>query len=95
MTKYYYVFNGQNASTGSANKVTGFMSYYGSVIKFDSKKEALEYVDDKWNGNDIITAGTKRKMRTFCLGMSVRNFEEYLNYIDTMYKDEEGIWATK
>jgi len=94
MENNYYVFNGQNATTGTANKNTGEMSFYGEVLTFSSKKTALEYVEDNATGmaSDICKAGTKSTMRKYCLGMSVRDFEEYLLHTYYTCKNEYGIW---
>ena len=73
----YYVFNGQNASTGEPNKVTGRVSFYGTVLAFETKKEALKYVEDneRCEARYITVAGTKSDMRKYCLGSSVDDFE--------------------
>lgn len=91
----YYVFNGQNASTGVPNEITGNMSYYGDVLKFNSKKEALEYVEDKsgFSAQELIVAGTKRTMRKYCLGMTVADFELWLEHDPVLVKDEDGRWV--
>jgi len=79
--KDYFVFDGQNASTGEPNRVTGRMSFYGEVLKFHSKKEAKQFEEESRSTN-LCIAGTKSKMRGYCLGMSVSQFEEYLYQID-------------
>ena len=79
--KDYYVFDGQNATTGKPNEITGRMSNYGEVLTFRSKKEAVEYANNS-RGTGIVKAGTKSIMRKYCLGMTVANFEEYLKYQD-------------
>ena len=73
----YYVFDGQNASTGEPNRRTGRMSFYGMVRKFESKREAIEYAADneKEQAQYITIAGTKSDMRKYCLGCSVADFE--------------------
>ena len=88
--KNYYVFDGQNASTGEPNKVTGRMSFYGTVYSFESKKEALEYVADKDqdSAHQIIVAGTKSAMRGYCLGCSVADFVYNIEQGPVMKKDE-------
>ena len=94
MKKNYYVFNGQNASTGRPNKITGEMNFYGEVLVFSDKKTALEYVEDNDTNfqSTICKAGTKATMRKYCLGMSVFDFEEMLYQSDYVSKNENGLW---
>lgn len=87
----YYVFDGQNATTGSPNRITGRMSNYGNTLKFKTKKEALEYVED-YRGYAICRAGTKKTMRTYDLGCSVAIFEEYFHMVGYTTKNENGYW---
>ena len=86
--KDYFVFDGQNASTGTPNRVTGRMSFYGQVLKFHSKKEAKQYEEES-RSTDICIAGMKAIMRKYCLGMSVSQFEEHLFQIDYRTFDKE------
>ena len=94
MEKKYYVFKGQNASTGKPNPITGRMNFYGDVLVFENKGIALAFVEDFETpmANDICEAGTKRTMRKYCLGMSVVNFEEMIHQTYYTYKDENGEW---
>ena len=77
----YYVFDGENATTGEVNRNNGKMSNFGFVLKFRSKQDAVNYVNH-YRGFGLCVAGTRQKMRGYCLGMSVRNFEEHLLMID-------------
>ena len=77
----YYVFNGGNASTGSPNLNTGLLSYYGEILLFKSKKQAINYVNYS-RSTGIVIASTKTKMRKYCQGMSTQNFNEYLKYLN-------------
>lgn len=94
MAKSYYVFKGQNASTGVPNKKTGRMSFFGSILKFDSKNDALKFVDehDRGYAQQLCIAGTKKTMRKYCLGMTVKNIEECLSYIEITKKNDAGCW---
>jgi len=90
--KDYFVFDGQNASTGTAHPITGRMSFYGEIMKFHSKEEALEYVDN-YRGSDICKAGVKSTMRKYCLGISVESFERDLEWTDyRTFNEETGYW---
>lgn len=88
-----FVFVGQNASTGTPNPNTGLMNFYGTVYRIDGTlKQAREWADDMYykNTNQTISvAGGKRKMREFCLGQTMRNFEDYLSYCPTVCADDE------
>lgn len=83
MTKFTFLFDGQNASTGTPNKNTGRMSFYGSVHKFTNRAEAIEYAEKRDTGYSscIVEIGGRQKMRQFCLGMTTRDFNEYLNFL--------------
>ncbi len=90
----FYVFKGQNASTGEPNKITGRYSFYGQVYCFDTKKEAMEFMDNfesPYVGH-ICVMGDKRKMREFCLGMTIESFNDYLNYTLPIHKNIYGQW---
>jgi hypothetical protein len=81
--KYYYVFSGQNASTGTPNRITGNYSFYGRILKFSSKSLAIKFTEKNYSpyNRDICQAGTARTLRKYCMGMSVRDYEEYLHYM--------------
>ena len=81
--KYYYVFTGQNATTGEPNRKTGRMSYYGCILKFSTKEGAEKYAEKKYSSSarDICEMGTARTLRKYCMGMSVRNYEDYLHHL--------------
>jgi len=92
MKKNYYVFIGQNATTGEPNPRTGRMSKWGDVSIFESKREALLFAAEKETGNaqDVIVAGTKRTIREFCLGVSVAQFEENIEMSPVMKRDGDS-----
>ena len=82
--KDYFVFDGQYASKGTANKITGRMSFYGSFLKFKTKKEAVEYVEKYETGNagDILIAGTRNTLRRYDLGSSWLDYNFDLDQMD-------------
>ena len=75
---YGFEFIGGNrtCTTGTPNANTGRLSIAGSIATFDSVE-----LRDEWLacGGDRI-ACTKRELRNFCLGVSVADFEEFLEY---------------
>ena len=79
--KDYFVFDGQNASTGTPNEITGRMSFYGHFLKFKTKKEAKDYVDH-YRGYDICRAGTRNTLRKYDLGSSVLDYNFNLDQMD-------------
>lgn len=87
-----YVFKGQNASTGESNKITGRMSFYGEVLAFNTRKEAIQYVEDFETPyhSDICVIGGRRVMRQYCLGMTVASFNEYLDFEDMNPTEKNG-----
>ncbi len=79
----YFVFKGKNASTGCSNRRTGRMSFYGEFIAFESKAKALKFVEDNTTGyvGDICVAGTKRTLRKYYQGISVADYNEYMDQL--------------
>ena len=77
----YFVFDGENATTGDPNKITGRLSTWGEMLKFNSKSAAEEYVNN-YRGYGICKAGTARALRKYSLGMSVKNYLEDLYLSD-------------
>ena len=81
--KVYYLFVGQNASTGKPNKITGHYSYWGRIYAFSSKGErdiVYNHLDGR-DARDKIVKGGRSVMRSFCLGASVAQFNESLDHI--------------
>ena len=79
----WYVFDGQNTTTGNPNSRTGLHSIYGQLFAYSSKKEAMNYVEEaggRFQGQ-ICVAGGKRTMRKFFLGLSTKQFERYLDIL--------------
>lgn len=83
MDKRFFVWVGQNATTGNANKSTGRYSMFGDVLEFSTKEKRDEFVSDYYdpNNNEYAVAGGIKKMRGYCLGMTVDDFEEYIESI--------------
>lgn len=76
----YFVFDGENATTGTANKRTGRMSYFGDMLKFRTKEDAVNYVNE-YRGYGICKAGTVKTLRKYSLGCSVNTYLEHLYMI--------------
>jgi len=79
--KNYYVFCGQNATTGTPHPTTGRMSCYGSYLAFETKKYAQEYVDN-YTGLEMCVAGTAMMLRKYSLGISLHNYYDALYFLD-------------
>ena len=77
----WYVFDGQNATTGNPHPHTGRMNIYGELSAVSSKKKAMDYV--KAHGSafqgQICVAGGKQTMRTYFLGLSLASFDRHLD----------------
>ena len=81
----YYAFKGQNASCGKPNQTTGLYNTYGDLIAFSSKEKRDYFVENYYGNNpsEFVVSANKKQARGYCLGMSVRNYEEYLHYVDS------------
>ena len=81
----YYAFKGQNASFGKPNERTGLMSTYGDLIAFSSRANRDYFVENYYGNNpsEFVVSANKKQARGYCLGMSVRSYEEYLRYVDS------------
>ena len=97
MKKYYYLWIGQNASTGKPNKITGHYSNYGRIVKFSSKALRDEYVD-QWRSNnpsEFIHKVSRKTARQYCLGDSMQNYLDYLDhYCHEYFKTDSGKWES-
>ena len=83
MNNKYYGFeykSGKTTTTGTPNKITGRMSIAGSVAVFNTRSERDEWVSE----NSRRVSCNKRSLRSLCLGMSVVNYNEYLNSIEVL-----------
>ena len=94
MKKNYYLFVGQNATTGTPNEKTGRMSFYGCILKFISLKERAEYIEEKtgFSCQEKIVIGGIKEMRSMNLGSSLANFNDYILHIEDTIKDNTGNW---
>ena len=92
MNKTKYVFVGQNASTGTPNKITGRVSKYGKFYKFENHKLAKKFVDElpfDYN-NQIIEIGTIRTLRKYDLGNTLYVYEDNLNTM--CFYNFDSVW---
>ena len=80
----FFVFVGQNGSTGTPNRITGKMSSYGMYYRFKTKKEAAEFAEENDTGyaNCISVPGTAGTLRKYSLGISEMAYYEDLNCQD-------------
>lgn len=86
--KSFYVWIGQNATTGTPNRITGRMSMYGHFKKFKTAKARNEYID-QWRSNnpsEYIVKCSLSSGRQYDLGCSYQSYEEYMNYLDYTVK---------
>jgi len=81
--KFYGLFVGQNATTGSPNTKTGRLSIFGDILRFDSDKTRQHYLDTHLFGVNerLIILGGKNIMRHYCLGMDMHSFVEHLGFL--------------
>ncbi len=87
-----YVFVGQNASTGTPHPVTGHYSFYGRIYRINGTlKQAREWVEykDHYNTQGICVVGGRRRMRGFCLGQYIRDFEDTLKHAFEVHAQED------
>lgn len=88
----WYVFRNHKASCGEPNKITGRMSIYGEIVKFRNKRERDDYFKDYRYSTHPAKKCSKRQLRGFHEGMTVRDFEEHLSEVEFTEKDEDGDW---
>ena len=83
LSQQWYVFDGQNTTTGNPNRRTGLHNIFGQLFAHSSKKEAMKHVEEacgRFQGQ-ICVAGGKRTMRKYFLGLSTERFERYLDIL--------------
>lgn len=82
--QYYYVFVGQNATTGQPNPITGRLSYYGNIIAFRDKAIAKAYVNNFYSNNssEFAKAGTAKTLRKYKQGQTMFNYYSDLCMLD-------------
>ena len=90
----YLLFVGQNASTGTPNKRTGHMSFFGRYLKFATKEERQDFIDEKtgFSCREIVKAGTRNTLRKYDLGCSLNLYNESLDNLDYISK-VDGSWV--
>lgn len=79
----YFVFVGQNATTGEPHPITGNMSFWGRYYgPYPSRKAAQAFAErhsDYGYSRHIHEVGTARTLRQYSLGCSVQNYLQDLN----------------
>ena len=80
-----------NATTGQPNKQTGRYSRHGSYLKFNSLKEREEYISDYLYSKDFWYICGKGKGRCYSLGMSIADYNKYLDQMPIMLKID-NVW---
>ena len=82
----FYLFQGQNATTGTPNATTGRMSMYGDILAFDTKKERDEYHENFYNSSnpsEYTEKCNRTTARKYFLGMSVPSFDDYMSAVES------------
>lgn len=85
--KYYAFVGYPKTTTGQANKKTGFMSCYGDLKVFDTKKERDEFCNEfnhRFNNYPQATNKKDAKSKYFA-GMTCKEFEEYIELVNSGY----------
>jgi hypothetical protein len=80
MKTVYYAWNGEMATTGTPNRITGNYSKWGDLFVADTKEEAEKWLDDQVYRPVRFVTTSKARVRRQHLGMSVADFEEMLEY---------------
>jgi hypothetical protein len=89
--QYYYIFKGQNATSGKAHNQTGLLSMYGDLIAFTSKIKKKTFIEEYRSNNpsEKIWSCTENTCRRFFLGSTMNEMYELINYsnfcADDMY----------
>jgi len=96
MKKSFLLWIGQNATTGRPNRLTGHYSNYGRFVKFNSISERSAFVD-QWRSNnpsEFCKIVNRKTARQYCLGMSVRDYNEYIEYgvLDYLFCESSQRW---
>lgn len=78
----YLAWVGQNATTGNPNRITGYCSKWGELHAFNTRKERDDFCDTYNNRHNCYPQKTNRKdARQYFLGMTVRDYNEHVEYI--------------
>jgi len=89
-----YVFMGENATTGTPNRLTHRMSYYGQFYQTKDKKLAKKFIEDYGHKHRLVDIGDSRRMRRYNLGASLMDFFrniECCTQIEDVYYFEGGV----
>jgi hypothetical protein len=81
-----------NATTGQPNKQTGRHNRHGGYLKFRTREERANYLTDNPHDNVYWCTCGKGTGRRFSLGMSLADYNEYLNQIPAMVK-VDNVWG--
>lgn len=84
-TGYHYAWVGQNATTGSANRITGKMSMFGDFYCFATVEDRDDFVDNyfDYNGNKFAKKCNIKTGRQYALGMTQIEHVQHLSMIAT------------
>lgn len=79
-SKIYLAFIGprNGATTGQPNSRTGRLSKWGHYIRFATKAERDQFVREHYHINNTATACSFNTGRRFSLGMSMKDYAEYI-----------------
>ena len=81
----FWVWIGQNATTGTPHPQTGNLSLYGDFKHFNTRKERDEFYDNYHHINNRVYKCTVKTGRKFKLGCSVADYLEWLAMVKSGY----------
>lgn len=81
--KKFYVWIGQNASTGTPNRLTGRLSMYGRYMAFKSDAYRNEYIDQwrSYNPSEYIVKCNISTGRQYSLGDTLKDYVDYMENV--------------
>ena len=80
MKTFYFVFVGQNATTGQAHPVTGLYSNYGHIIAFKEKAGRDQFIEEfRPDGFTVAMPCNKQSARQYHLGQSMYIYNQILD----------------
>ena len=87
--KYYYAWTDGHATTGTPNQTTGRHSCYGEITAFTTKESRDAFCDQfDHRYNTYPEPISKSRLRSKCLGSSVRDFENDLHWIEMNARED-------